>query len=66
MRFALVELFYGLDHIVDKLGDRFEPVLKKKQKLSKSLLQNTGGEPALEKMANRRRGGGRYRRPESN
>jgi DNA primase len=48
---------------VDKLGDLFEPVLKKKQKLPKSLLKLTGGEPALEKMANRRHGGaGRYRR----
>jgi bifunctional non-homologous end joining protein LigD len=49
---------------VEKLGDLFEPVLKKKQKLPKSLLAATGGEPAIEKMANRRRGGaGRFRKP---
>ena len=49
---------------VEKLGDLFEPVVKKKQKLPKSLLQATGGEPAIEKMANRRRGGpGRFRKP---
>ena len=48
---------------VDKLGDLFEPVVKKKQKLPKSLLQTTGGADALEKMANRRRGGGRGRYP---
>jgi bifunctional non-homologous end joining protein LigD len=48
---------------VAKLGDLFEPVVKKKQKLPRSLLQLTGGAPAVEKMANRRRsmgGGGRY------
>ncbi len=48
---------------VAKLGDLFEPVVKKKQKLPRSLLQLTGGAPAMEKMANRRRstgGGGRY------
>jgi len=49
---------------VEKLGDLFGPVLKKKQKLPKSLVQATGGADALEKMANRRRGGpGRLRRP---
>jgi bifunctional non-homologous end joining protein LigD len=48
---------------VEKLGDLFEPVIKKKQKLPKSLLQAMGGEPAIEKMANRRRGGpGRFRK----
>jgi bifunctional non-homologous end joining protein LigD len=47
---------------VEKLGDLFEPVLKKKQKLPKSLLQATGGDSAIEKMANRRRSGGRSRR----
>ena len=47
---------------VAKLGDLFEPVVKKKQKLPRSLLQLTGGAPAVEKMANRRRsmGGGRF------
>jgi len=47
---------------VAKLGDLFEPVIKKKQKLPRSLLQLTGGAPAVEKMANRRHstGGGRY------
>jgi hypothetical protein len=50
---------------VDKLGDLFEPVLKKKQKVPKSLLQATGGSDAIEKMANRRRSGGRSRRTES-
>src|ERR1700680_2868435 len=44
---------------VAKLGDLFEPVLKKKQKLPKSLLELTGGPVALDKMANRRHGGGR-------
>ncbi|OLE02316.1 MAG: ATP-dependent DNA ligase [Chloroflexi bacterium] len=48
---------------VEKHGDLFEPVLKKKQKLPKSLLQFTGGAPALEKMANRRRSGGGRRYP---
>ncbi|HKW73046.1 MAG TPA: non-homologous end-joining DNA ligase, partial [Candidatus Dormibacteraeota bacterium] len=48
---------------VDKHGDLFEPVLKKKQKLPKSLLKATGGVDALEKMANRRRGSGRGRYP---
>jgi bifunctional non-homologous end joining protein LigD len=49
---------------VAKLGDLFEPVIKKKQKLPKSLLEATGGGVALEKMANRRRGGpGRLRKP---
>ena len=52
---------------VKKLGDLFEPVVKKKQKLPKSLLEATGGVAALEKMANRRRGGpGRMRRPPAN
>jgi DNA primase len=49
---------------VAKLGDLFEPVVKKKQKLPKSLVEATGGGVALEKMANRRRGGpGRFRKP---
>jgi bifunctional non-homologous end joining protein LigD len=48
---------------VEKLGDLFEPVLKKKQKLPKSLLDATGGSGALEQMANRRRGSGRGRYP---
>jgi bifunctional non-homologous end joining protein LigD len=48
---------------VKKLGDLFEPVIKKKQKLPKSLLQLTGGAPAIEKMANRRHGTGRSRYP---
>src|ERR1700686_1290079 len=49
---------------VAKHGDLFEPVIKKKQKLPKSLLQATGGETALEKMANRRHsGGGRAPKP---
>jgi bifunctional non-homologous end joining protein LigD len=51
---------------VEKLGDLFEPVLKKKQKLPKSLLEAMGGPSAVEKMANRRRGGsGRYGRQPS-
>jgi bifunctional non-homologous end joining protein LigD len=49
---------------VAKQGDLFEPVLKKKQKLPKSLVEATGGADALEKMANRRHGGtGRFRKP---
>ncbi len=48
---------------VAKHGDLFEPVIKKKQKLPKSLVEATGGVAALEKMANRRHGGGRYGRP---
>ena len=48
---------------VDKLGDLFEPVVKKKQKIPKSLLQLTGGAPAVEKMAGRRHSGGRGRYP---
>jgi bifunctional non-homologous end joining protein LigD len=48
---------------VEKQGDLFEPVLKKKQKLPKSLLEATGGAPAVEKMANRRRSSGRGRYP---
>jgi bifunctional non-homologous end joining protein LigD len=48
---------------VEKLGDLFEPVLKKKQKLPKSLVEATGGKGALEQMANRRRGTGRGRYP---
>src|SRR5450756_2040419 len=49
---------------VAKHGDLFEPVIKKKQKLPKSLLEATGGGAALEKMANRRHsGGGRFRKP---
>jgi hypothetical protein len=38
-------------------------VIKKKQKLPKSLLQLTGGGAALEKMASRRHSGGRGRYP---
>jgi bifunctional non-homologous end joining protein LigD len=49
---------------VDKLGDLFEPVVKKKQKLPKSLLDATGGETALDKMANRRHSGGRRYGPQ--
>jgi len=49
---------------VDKLGDLFEPVVKKKQKLPKSLLEATGGETALDKMANRRHSGGRRYGPQ--
>src|SRR5438445_2015441 len=37
---------------VAKLGDLFEPVITKKQKLPKSLLHATGGRPAIAKMAN--------------
>ena len=48
---------------IDKLGDLFEPVVKKKQKLPKSLLEAMGGTGAVEKMANRRHGGGRGRYP---
>jgi bifunctional non-homologous end joining protein LigD len=48
---------------VAKHGDLFEPVLTEKQKLPKSLLEATGGAAALEKMANRRHGTGRYRKP---
>ena len=44
---------------VEKHGDLFEPVINKKQKLPKTLLQATGGAAALEKMANRRHSGGR-------
>jgi len=49
---------------VAKHGDLFEPVIKKKQKLPKSLIEATGGATALDKMANRRHGGpGRFRKP---
>jgi bifunctional non-homologous end joining protein LigD len=49
---------------VAKLGDLFAPVLQKKQKLPKSLLEATGGAAALEKMANRRHStSGRFRKP---
>jgi bifunctional non-homologous end joining protein LigD len=49
---------------VAKLGDLFEPVIKKKQKLPRSLVEATGGAGALEKMANRRHSsGGRFRKP---
>jgi hypothetical protein len=48
---------------LDKLGDLFEPVIKKKQKLPKSLLTATGGKGAVEAMANRRHSGGRGRYP---
>jgi len=51
---------------VAKHGDLFEPVIKKKQKLPKSLVEATGGAAALDKMANRRHGGsGRFRKPPS-
>ena len=49
---------------IDKLGDLFEPVVKKKQKLPKSLLDATGGKTALEQMANRRHSGGRRYPPQ--
>ena len=49
---------------VEKLGDLFEPVIKKKQKLPASLILATGGKPAVEKMANRRRGGGGHYPPQ--
>ena len=48
---------------VEKHGDLFGPVIKKKQKLPRSLVEATGGATALEKMANRRHGGGRGRYP---
>jgi hypothetical protein len=49
---------------VAKHGDLFEPVIKKKQKLPKSLVDATGGATAVDKMANRRHsGGGRFRKP---
>jgi DNA primase len=49
---------------VAKHGDLWAPIIKKKQKLPKSLLAATGGGVALEKMANRRRSGtGRFRKP---
>jgi len=48
---------------VEKHGDLFEPVAKKKQKLPRSLLQATGGAGAVDKMANRRRSMGRGRYP---
>ena len=48
---------------VEKHGDLFEPVIKKKQKVPKSLLQLTGGATAIEKMANRRHSGGGRRYP---
>jgi bifunctional non-homologous end joining protein LigD len=48
---------------VKKLGDLFEPVVKQKQKLPKSLVEATGGAPAVEKMANRRHGTGRAHYP---
>jgi len=48
---------------VAKLGDLFDPIIKKKQKLPRSLLEATGGGPALEKMANRRHGTSRGRYP---
>jgi hypothetical protein len=48
---------------VEKHGDLFEPVVKLKQKLSKSLVQATGGKEAVDKMANRRRSMGRGRYP---
>ncbi|TAN31517.1 ATP-dependent DNA ligase [bacterium] len=48
---------------VARHGDLFEPVLSKKQKLPKSLVEAMGGATALEKMANRRRGTGRFPNP---
>jgi bifunctional non-homologous end joining protein LigD len=60
-------LVFDSDQVLARVarhGDLFEPVLKKKQKLPKSLLEATGGASALEKMANRRHGGGgRFRKP---
>src|ERR1700730_16347192 len=56
------KLVFDSDQVLQrgaKLGDLFEPVIKKKQKLPKSLLELTGGPVALDKMANRRHGGGR-------
>ena len=49
---------------VAKLGDLFGPVIKKKQKLPRSLVEATGGAVALEKMANRRHGAGRRYPPQ--
>ena len=49
---------------VEKLGDLFEPVVKKKQKLPASLIKAMGGASAIDKMANRRRGGGRRYPPQ--
>ena len=60
-------LVFDSEHVlarVAKQGDLFEPVIKKKQKLPKSLVEATGGAGALEKMANRRHStGGRIRKP---
>src|SRR5258708_13570986 len=51
---------------VEKRGDLFAPVVKKKQKLPKSLLLATSPKPATPNMANRRRGGpGQFRKPPS-
>jgi bifunctional non-homologous end joining protein LigD len=59
-------LVFDSDQVLDRVkkhGDLFEPVIKKKQKLPKSLLQLTGGGPAIEKMASRRHGTGRGHYP---
>src|SRR6202023_3087206 len=61
------QLVFDSDQVlarVAKHGDLLEPVLKKKKKLPKSLVELTGGATALDKMANRRpSGGGRFRKP---
>ncbi|HSS92957.1 MAG TPA: hypothetical protein VLR46_03090, partial [Candidatus Dormibacteraeota bacterium] len=60
-------LVFDSDQVLErfaKLGDLFEPVIKKKQKLPRSLVEATGGAEALEKMANRRHGGGRRYPPQ--
>jgi bifunctional non-homologous end joining protein LigD len=49
---------------VAKHGDLFEPVIKKKQKLPRSLLEATGGKEAVVKMANRKHSGGRRYPPQ--
>ncbi len=59
-------LVFDSEQVLDRVkthGDLFEPVIKKKQKLPRSLVEATGGAAALEKMANRRHGGGRGRFP---
>jgi bifunctional non-homologous end joining protein LigD len=55
-------LVFDSDQVLDRvarLGDLFEPVVKQKQKLPRSLVEAVGGKPALEKMANRKHGTGR-------
>ena len=59
-------LVFDSDHVLERVakhGDLFAPVIKKKQKLPRSLVEATGGAGALEKMANRRHGTGRFRPP---